>query len=293
MPAEFFLILAALFWGGTFVAIKLALVSVPPFLFISIRFWFAGMAILLLYRKVLFRKDIWKRSNILPALMTGTSALLGYAFQTIGLLDTTATQSGFITGAYVIFVPILQMVWERQFPSLRIWSAVFIVFLGLFLISQNHQENSLSLVNYTLSRGDLYTLIAAFFFAVYIILIDIYSPKVPGPILVSMEIFLIAILSSFALPFEQNIGKSWEKTNLDLYFWVGVVYTSLFATIFTLQIQVKFQKAVSPTKASILFALEPVFSFMYAYLLLGETLGIYGILGSVMIFLGIIITAFK
>lgn len=100
---ELFLVIAAILWGGTFVVIKLALDSVPPFLFLAVRFWLAGIVTLLLYRKTLFSKANRRWDYIFPAFLVAGSALLGYAFQTIGLVYTTATQSGFMTGAYVVF----------------------------------------------------------------------------------------------------------------------------------------------------------------------------------------------
>jgi drug/metabolite transporter (DMT)-like permease len=285
--------LAALFWGGTFVAIKLALDSVPPFLFISIRFWLAGLAILLLYRKVLFRKENLKKSYLFPAFLIACSALSGYAFQTIGLVTTTATQSGFITGTYVIFVPILQIAVEKKFPSFQTWLAVVIVFIGLFFISQNESTFETLLSRYTISFGDWLTLISAFFFAIYIILIDIYSRKIPVAILVSTEILFIALLSTFALPIEQNLSSSIGKIHLDYKFWIGVGYTAFFATILTSQIQARFQKSVSAARAGVLYSLEPVFSFLLAYFVLGESLSIVGGIGCGLVLFGIFLSEFR
>lgn len=293
LPPEFFLILAALFWGGTFVAIKLALESVPPFLFISIRFWLAGLAILLLYSKVLFRKENLKKNYIFPALLIAISALIGYGLQTIGLTTTSATQSGFITGSYVIFVPLLSILIERSFPSIRLWFAVFLVFSGLFFISNNGRDFSQILEGQEISEGDLLTLVSAFFFAIYIILIDIYSRTIPVPIIVSMEILLIAILSSFAVLVENDLSVSFASIKLDYKFWVGAIYTAFFATILTAQLQARYQKLVSATRAGVLFSLEPVFSFGLAYFILGETLTSVGIVGCLLVLSGILLSELK
>lgn len=160
---ELFLVIAAILWGGTFVVIKLALDSVPPFLFLAVRFWLAGIITLLLYRKTLFSKENRRWDYILPAFFVACSALLGYAFQTIGLVYTTATQSGFMTGAYVIFVPLLQIVIERKLPSLRTWVAVLIVVIGLFLISQNGKSYEEITKTVGFGYGDGLTLIGVFF----------------------------------------------------------------------------------------------------------------------------------
>ncbi|MDZ4727324.1 MAG: DMT family transporter [Leptospira sp.] len=293
IPPEVFLIIAALFWGGTFVAIKLALDSVPPFLFISIRFWIAGLAILLLYRKILFRREIWNLAYMIPAFLTAFAALAGYAFQTIGLVSTTATQSGFITGAYVIIVPLLQIIIEKKYPSFRIWASVIIVFCGLYFISHNDAKSWNDWNVNHISIGDIYTLAAAFFFAIYIILIDIYSRKMPTPILVSLEILFIALLSTLALPFEENLFVSFNSINLDFKFWIGVLYTAIFASILTSQIQARYQKAVSASRAGILYSMEPVFSFFFAYLILGESLSLFGAIGCFLVLSGIILSEIK
>lgn len=285
---ELFLVIAAILWGGTFVVIKLALDSVPPFLFLAVRFWLAGIITLLLYRKTLFSKENRRWDYILPAFFVACSALLGYAFQTIGLVYTTATQSGFMTGAYVIFVPLLQIVIERKLPSLRTWVAVLIVVIGLFLISQNGKSYEEITKTVGFGYGDGLTLIGAFFFAIYIILIDIFSKKIPTQILVSFEILLIAIVSTTLFPVESIFLNEQISIQFDLKFWIGILYTSIFATIFTTQIQARYQKAVPPARAGLLYSLEPVFSFFLAYLVLGERLEMVGAVGSGLTLFGIV-----
>lgn len=282
------MVIAAILWGGTFVVIKLALDSVPPFLFLAVRFWLAGIITLFLYRKTLFSKSNRRWDYILPAFFVACSALLGYAFQTIGLVYTTATQSGFMTGAYVIFVPLLQVAIERRLPSIRTWFAVLIVLLGLFLISQNGKSYDEIFESIQFGFGDGLTLIGAFFFAIYIILIDIFSKKIPTQILVSFEILLIAVVSTTLFPVESIFLNQNISVQFDLKFWIGIFYTSVFATIFTTQIQARYQKAVPPARAGLLYSLEPVFSFFLAYLVLGERLGTVGAIGSGLTLFGIV-----
>ncbi|TGM59208.1 DMT family transporter [Leptospira vanthielii] len=285
---ELFLVIAAILWGGTFVVIKLALDSVPPFLFLAVRFWLAGIVTLLLYRKTLFSKANRRWDYIFPAFLVACSALLGYAFQTIGLVYTTATQSGFMTGAYVVFVPLLQILIERKLPSIRTWIAVLIVVVGLFLISQNGKTYEEIRESTGFGLGDGLTLIGAFFFAIYIILIDIFSKKIPAQILVSFEILLIAIVSTTLFPVESIFLNQSISIQFDLKFWIGIIYTSIFATIFTTQIQTRYQKAVPPARAGLLYSMEPVFSFFLAYLILGERLETVGMIGSGLTLFGIV-----
>ncbi|WP_109020447.1 DMT family transporter [Leptospira kobayashii] len=287
---EFFLLLAALLWGGTFVAIKLALNSVPPFFFITIRFWIAGFAILILFRKSIFKKENLKRAVWFPSLLTAISVFIGYSFQTLGLVYTSATQSGFITGSYIIFVPILQIIFEHKYPSSRTWAATFIVLTGLFFISQNDSSFDHLFTKINFSLGDLLTLISAFCFAVYMIQIDYFSKKVSETSFVSFQILFTGLLATIVCPLEFYYFPRSEAIQLDIYFWVGVIYTSIFATILTTKIQTRFQKIISPARAGILFSLEPVFSYLLAYFVLGETLTRIGTLGSAFVLFGVLLS---
>ncbi|MDF3821802.1 DMT family transporter [Leptospira sp. 96542] len=290
LSPELFLVIAAILWGGTFVVIKLALDSVPPFLFLAFRFWVAGIITLFLYRKTLFKKENRRWDYIFPAFLVALSALLGYLFQTVGLVYTTATQAGFITGAYVVFVPILQILVEKKLPSLRTWVAVFIVVFGLFLISQNNRSSFDFKSSFVFGWGEFLTLVGAFCFAVYIILIDIYSKKIPVQVLVSFEILLIAMVSTLLFPIESLFVSKEINIQFDTKFFFGIFYTSVFATIFTTQIQTRYQKAVPAARAGLLYSLEPVFSFMLAYLVLNERLGFYGACGCALALFGILLS---
>ncbi|WP_411821766.1 DMT family transporter [Leptospira sp. 'Mane'] len=287
---EFFLLFAALLWGGTFVAIKLALNSAPPFLFITIRFWIAGFVILVLFRKSIFKKENLKRTIWLPSFLTAISVFIGYSFQTLGLVYTSATQSGFITGSYIIFVPILQILFERKYPSLRTWVATFIILIGLFFISQNDSSFAHLFSRIRFSSGDLLTLVSAFFFAVYIIQIDYFSKKVSESGFVSFQILFTGVFATLACPFEFYFFPKSESIRPDVFFWIGVIYTSIFATILTTKIQTRYQKAISAARAGLLFSMEPVFSYILAYLVLGETLSNIGTLGSLLVLFGVILS---
>lgn len=99
---------------------------------------------------------------------------------------------------------------------------------------------------------------------------------------------LIAIVSTTLFPVESIFLNQQISIQFDLKFWIGILYTSIFATIFTTQIQARYQKAVPPARAGLLYSLEPVFSFFLAYLVLGERLEMVGAVGSGLTLFGIV-----
>ncbi|MEW6654585.1 MAG: DMT family transporter, partial [Bacteroidota bacterium] len=137
--------------------------------------------------------------------------------------------------------------------------------------------------------GDILTLICAFFFAVHIVYIDVYSTKHNFWVLLTTQLTTVALLGFAAsLLF---LGFSVEAVHIDLtkYLIFGLLYTSLLATLFNIGIQTRFQKVVSPTKAGIIYSFEPIFAAVFAFFLLGEKISNFGLFGCALIFLGLIV----
>ncbi|MCC5813987.1 MAG: DMT family transporter [Leptospira sp.] len=295
--AEFFLILMTVIWGGTFISIKLALEEVTPFLFLFIRFGLALSVTLLIYLPR--RKEIHLQS-VFHGLWVGCILFSGYYFQTTGMEGTSATKSGFITGAYVIFTPLLEAIILRKFPSIRVLASVVIVFIGIFLISSDplHTEGMLSLdsedrsssnTEFFLSKGEALTLMGALGFALYIVVIDRASR-----IWNESSLMVGQMISAFSIAFLLFLflepDFSWKEFSPGWNGWWGLVYTGLIATIVPTLVQTRYQKAVTPTRAGIIFSLEPVFASIFAFLAIGETLGLPAFLGCGLIFLGILLS---
>lgn len=269
--AEVYLIFAAFLWGGTFVAIKLAVTDISPIDFLMYRFGLAFLTSCLLFsKKVLFPTDIliWKGS-----FLVGLVAFFGYILQTEGLVLTSATKSGFITGTYVIFLPFIQRISGGAFPKTRVWFSICFVLLGLFWISGGDLGNGWN-------AGDSMTLGCAFAFAVYILCMDKYSKTMIPEQMTTWHVFWMLL---FVMVWKGNAALPIPETNT---IW-AIFYTALPATILTSWIQSKYQSLVSPTRAGILFSLEPVFSFVLAFFLLGETLPAIGLLGCLTILIGV------
>lgn len=288
--AEFALITATIIWGGTFVIIKESLNDVSTLVFIATRFSFASILLLPFLIK---RINGLKNKNLIKdGALLGMFLFLGFASQTIGLKFTSATRSGFITGTAVVIIPFLQLIIEKRPPTKGTIIGTILVFFGLaFLSSSGNSIFSLfSELGSNFNFGDFMTLLCAFFFAMQVVFIDIISKKYDFLNLLFVQLVTVAILSAtgaiiFDLTTIENI--KFVPTN---YLLFGILYTGLLATLVNIGIQTKYQKEITPTKAGIIFSFEPIFAALFAFFLLNEKITNFGIVGSSLIFLGLIVS---
>lgn len=267
--------------------IKSALQFISPMMFVSIRFFIASV-LLLPFVYPLF-KTISKK-QLSEGIWLGVFLYIGFAVQTIGLQYTTATKSAFITGTFVIFTPILQTIIEKRVPTFGNILGVLLVTVGIVFLSS--KENSLFSVFSELGAGfnigDFLTLICAIFYAVYIVYLDKISEHQNHRFLTFAQISVTALLSiiSVGVFSALKIEAIHLHKNNEVVF--ALLYTTLFATLVTTALQTKFQQAVTPTRASIIFSMEPIFASLTAYFFINEKLSNFGIIGAAFIFLGIL-----
>lgn len=270
--AEIGLLYAAAIWGATFFIVKDVLGQIDPIVLVGYRFAFAGI-ILAGYLAI-------KRTPMLTGLKDGV--ILGvilwalYIPQTIGLGYTSAANSGFITGLFVVIVPILAYALFRKKPSP--WEAVALLLslAGLWFLT-----GGISGMNF----GDLITLIAAFFYALHLLYCDKYMKAGRDPIVISVQQFLLVGVLSFAtawvcdLPFSMG-----DRTTV-----LTVIFLTLLPTLSAFLVQLYAQKLTSPFRVSLIFALEPVFAAIFAWTLGGEQFVIRSAAGGLLIFIAMIV----
>jgi drug/metabolite transporter (DMT)-like permease len=270
--AESILLLTTFIWGGTFVVVKGALGDASPLAFLGVRFVIAGIILLpfVFWDLMKSSANVWYAGFLL-----GVMLFIGFATQTIGLNFTTASKSGFITGLLVVFTPLLQLLIEKRVPRPGNLLGVVLVLIGLFLLTSPRGSE--------FNIGDALTLACAFFFALYIVYLDIYSKLYSIGILTFIQIFTVAVLSlAGAFIFEEI---KLDFTN-NLIF--ALAYTAILATLLTTYLQTRYQRDTTPTRAAIIFALEPLFSAVLAYFILAELLGTIGIIGGAILIIGLI-----
>lgn len=283
------LLFNTIIWGGTFALIKNALVNVSPSLFLGIRF---GLASLFFLPFVYPSLKLVNKKTLLAGILLGAFYFSGFAAQTIGLNLTTATKSGFITGTFVIFIPILQLIIEKRKPNVFNIAGVIIVLFGLIMLSSKGDDllEFIKLLGSDFNTGDLLTLICAVLFAFQVVYVDIFTKRYEYLPMVFVQL-LITALGGFILAFLFFVASLEQiKFTFNLNVIGALIYTSIFASIIATIIQLKYQKAVSPTKAGIIYSFEPIFAAVFAYFLLNEKISNFGLIGCVLIFIGLIVS---
>jgi drug/metabolite transporter (DMT)-like permease len=232
-------------------------------------------------------KESVRRGLILGFLYFG-----GFASQTLGLNYTSATKSAFITGTFVIFTPIFQIIIEKKLPTKGNIIGIFLVAGGLIFLSSRgaHFLDVIHELGTNFNIGDYLTLVCAIFYSLYIVYLDIVSKKIDTLSLVFMQIAVTAVGAiAGAMLFEASgieaVKLIWNK---DVIF--AVIYTSILATILTTTLQTKFQKYTTPAKAGIIFSFEPIIASVVAFFLLSEKISNFGLVGCIFIFCGLLIS---
>ncbi|MBI4535907.1 MAG: DMT family transporter [Ignavibacteriae bacterium] len=274
--AEVALFATTVIWGSTFVVQKIGLRDITPLLLNCFRFSLASFFFLLFWKRIF----PLSATEVLKGSILGLFLFLGFAFQTIGLEYTTASKSAFITSMMVVFVPLLQFIIEKRPPTVGNLIGVTIVSVGLWLLT--------SPADAAFNIGDSMTLMCAVVFGLYIVYLDVVSKEMGTLPLAFTQTTASAFFSLLAL---MTLEESRVTFSSDLSF--SILYLTFMATILALFIQTKYQKETTPTRAVVIFTIEPVFAALIAYAVLDEQLGVAGILGAGVIITGILLSEFS
>lgn len=278
--ADALMLITALIWGSTFVAQRLGMDHIGPFLYTGLRF--AIGAITLLPLIWLLRKPAQagerpsrlSRPMLLGSLVLGLVLTLGINLQQIGLMFTTVTNSGFITGLYVILVPVFGL-----FIGMRThkgtWAGAVMALVGMVLLSVSAE--------FTVARGDWLQLVGACFWAVHVLLVGALASRY-DPILVSFIQFLVCAMVSLTL------AVALEPINFSAVAQAlpAILYGGILAVGVAFTLQVVAQKDAITSHAAIILSLEAVFAALAGWLILGETLTPRGLLGCALMLAGML-----
>lgn len=281
------LLFNTIIWGATFALIKGALDDSSPMIFVALRFGLAAIIIFPFIYKQILSVD---KQTLIAGSILGIFFFSGFATQTIGLNYTTATKSGFITGTFVVFIPILQLIIEKRKPRWFNLVSILLVLVGLILLSSkgNHFLDLLDELGSDFNIGDFLTLLCAILFAFQVVYVDVFTKRHPYMPMVFMQLFITGLGGIiFALLFSAFSIED-IKLGISSNLIFAILYTALFASILATVIQLKFQKVVSPTKAGIIYSFEPIMAALFAYFLLTEKISNFGLLGGLFIFIGLL-----
>jgi drug/metabolite transporter (DMT)-like permease len=272
--AELFLLSVTLIWGSTFALSKYLLDTISPLFYIGVRFSLALVIFTAIaYRRVLATtKDAFIKGGILGLLLFS-----GFASQTIGLQYTGATKSAFITGMMVVFTPICQIIIERKAPKVGNIIGILLVTVGLYLLT--------SPAGSEFNLGDGLNLFCAVTFALYIVYMDVFS-KGQDPVHLTIAQFVVCAVLGLTASFLFESIRFQPTTAA----YGALLYLTFFATVIALFIQTRFQKDTTPTRSAVIFSIEPVLAAGIAYVILGEVLGVPGMIGGALIVGGVLVS---
>ena len=242
-------------WGGTFVVVQDAVERMPvlPFLFWRFALAFAVLA-LLQPRAVLALSPEKRRHGLLLGLMLGG----GYVLQTFGLLHTSATVSGFITGMFVVFTPLIGWLFLREPVGPAVWVAVGLATAGLALISLN---------GFVIGFGELLTLGCAALFAGQIVGLGRWSTRADAYGLTVLQLGVVALMCLLASPLEGGMALP-----PDAGVWLAIVFLALAATALAFLAQTWAQTHMTAPRAAIVLTMEPVFAGIFGVTIGGDEL---------------------
>lgn len=273
--ADFSLLLVAMMWGCTFLIVQNAVKVLPPLAFNSIRF--TGAALLLALITFIFYRKEWKQLSfrmVRDSLLLGLFLFMGYGFQTMGLLYTTTSNTGFITGLSVVLVPFLSLALLKHAISRYTWFSAALAAVGLYLLTFTGSALSLN-------KGDALILLCAIAFALQVAYTGVYAPHYPALPLATLQLAFVGLFSIVAsLIFEgvAPLAHSAELIKDPDVLWallISIGPTSAFA----FWIQTACQKYTTPSRVAIIYATEPVFAVLTGLAFGGETLGMSALLG--------------
>ena len=274
--ADAVLLGVSVFWGTSFAIIKEALGETTPANLLFIRFFFSC---LLLLPVGWTRRKTYSGEFLKPGVIIGFFLFTAFFTQAWGLVFTTASRSGFITGLSVILVPLLAILVLRQMPARSAMVGAALAFCGLYLLTTVDQTQALSF-----NWGDFLTLICAFFWAGHILALGRYSP--------GGDTFWLTFIQ-LATSCIGSLGWVVLTGDLNLRLPTGVYgaafYLALTCTVLAYLGQTWAQARTTATRTAIILSMEPVFAAFFAWFWLGEKVGVWGWMGAASILAGILL----
>lgn len=273
LKVHLFLILTTLFWGGSFVFNKLGFREVPPIAFFAIRFALATV-VMTFFCLPRLRNISW--SIIVRGGLVGLALAATNLSFVIGLAGTTATRAGFLNNLFVLFIPVLCfLIWRDRVDR---WSmaGILIALIGIWQLARGGTEG--------FSRGDLLSTICALFIAIHIISVS--------KILRNDDVYLISLVQFATVAV---IGALLTFVFPPPPFRIGILsagalaYCAIFPTVICFTLQNTWQRHTTPTHAGLVYTLDPVWSMLGGFLVLGERLSLVEWGGCLLIFAAVLL----
>lgn len=271
---EWVLVAITFLWGATFLIVHFAVTTTGPWFFVGVRFLAAGVIAALVLNRGL--RGLRPR-EIGAGAAIGVMVYLGYGLQTVGLQTIDSSTSAFITAFYVPLVPLLQWVVFRKAPRWTVWIGVALAFMGLIFVAGP------SAAGFSLGQGELVTMISTLAIAAEIILISVFAGRVDVGRVTVVQLIVASLLAFLTMPVT---GEAIPE-----FSWVWLLAAvGLGAMSAAIQWAMNWaQRSVSPTRATIIYAGEPVWAGIFGRLA-GERLPALAIVGAALIIAGMVVS---
>ena len=257
---------AAFLFGATFVVVKDALDVLPPFGFVGWRF-VIGAAVLLAISRPRSRRAAT------AGVIAGLWLFAGYACQTKGLVTTSASNSGLVTGLYVVFTPVFAAALRRRAPRPAVFAGAVIAFAGLAALTLSD--------GFAFRSGDLWTIACAVAFAGHIVYLSRVAHRFPVIALTGVQLAVTGVLGLALSALVEDFTVPGTDMALPL------LGTGIFISAGAFLLQVWSQTLLGPSRTALILALEPAFAALTAAVVLDERLGVRGVVGGALILVGI------
>ncbi len=282
---NFFLILTALIWGCAFVAQSVGMEYVEPITFNGIRCIIGGLVLIIaniVFDSVKKKNGTYKKPEkseqkelIRGGIICGIIIFFASTIQQIGISQTTVGKAGFISVLYILIVPFLGLLMKQKLPKM-IWPCCAIAVLGLYLLCMNE--------SFSVSNGDLIVLVSAIAYAIHIIAIGHFAPKVDCVKLSCLQFLVCGAISViFMLIFEKPDFENIMKA------WLPILYAGALSGGAGYTLQTVAQKWTKPSVASLLMSFESVFAVLAGAIILNQIPTLREGFGCVLMFISIIL----
>jgi drug/metabolite transporter (DMT)-like permease len=275
--ADLAIMFCAIAWGASTVVGKVALGSLPPFAFITVRFILAVATLAVIYYRRILKST---RKDWIVGAATGFLLFGAYGSQLIGLKYTSVANATFIAALAVVIIPILESLKRRSYPSNYVIISVVLCTVGLYILTGSQAKG--------FNLGDFLNLICAVSYSFYVMVIDRYAHEIDSIVVSISQFIVVAILGAIGMFALESVTASQIIGS-----WFAVVFTGIIATAVVIPVQLMAQKYTSPTRVGILVLLEPVSGTLLAVLFINEVLTSAGLVGSSLILLGLFLAEWK
>lgn len=271
--ADLMLLMITVFWGASYILTKLALDVLQPFNLTAVRFIIAFIVAAAVFYKKIIKADkaVIKYSLILAVILLGVFITMTY-----GLQYTTASNSGFLVSLTVVFIPILSSMFLKQKIEKKVLAGVCIAPVGIALLTLNSQL--------TINSGDILCIICAVLFAAHVVATGVYTQKVDSIALGVLQLGFVGLFSLLVSMLTETVILPNTAVS-----WASILSLSILCTAVGYIVQTTAQQYTSATHTGLILALEPVFSAVFAYMVLGELLSLKGYIGAAILLLSVLI----